>query len=106
MGVLYYAINHTRKTYYELGKGLSLWQIDEWPATDEQIHAAVFDTMQPEQQHIGLALRIVKDLQQFQIEEIWNDSSHTVEDDYLCMGSVYTQKADKAGLTWEQNHGE
>lgn len=105
MGVLYYAINHTNKTYYELGKSMSLWQIENWPAADKQIHDAVFDTMQPENHHIGLALRIVDDLQKFQIEEIYNDSSHCVDDDYVCAGSVYTQKADKAGLTWEQNHG-
>lgn len=107
MGVCYTAINHTKKTYYELGKRLSFWQIDEWPATEKQIHDAVFDTVSPEQHQIGLALRIVKDLVEMQVEEIYNDTRDDVDEDYMCLGSVYTcNRADKAGLTWRQNHGE
>lgn len=100
MGIQYYAVNHSTKTYYELGKRLSFWQIERWPATIEQIRYTVLATALSD----DLALRTADALFDFGIEEIVNDYSGLgVEDDYVCVGSVYTERADTPGLTWSQN---
>ena len=101
MGVLHYALNHTRKEAFILDKTISNYgfEPDKLPDTYEEMYAYVWSEMDPTTNFVDAewgtpenAERIAKLLWAFGVEDGVSDSNDIIEDqyhDYKFTGSVY-----------------
>lgn len=101
MGVLHYALNHTRKEAFILDKTISNYGFapDKRPKTYEEMYAYVWSEMDPETNFVDAewgtpenAERIAKMLWEFGVEDGVSDSNDIIEEqyhDYKYVGSIY-----------------
>jgi hypothetical protein len=104
MGTLNYALNHTRKEAFALGK-LLYFREDDMPKTFHAFHAEVWSQIDPEHNHVDkdygtpeLAMQLAVALWEFGVEGTVSDTQdELIQDkyfDYVIRGSVYTPDAD------------
>lgn len=115
MGVLHYALNHTRKEAFILGKPISNYGFakDKLPKTYEEMYAYVWAEIDPEHNHVdpeygtpAEAERIAKMLWTFGVEDGSSDASDEMAElyhDYKFTGSIYENDDEIGQLAYMYN---
>lgn len=99
MGVLHYALNHTRKEVYSLGKSIYFHE-DRLPQTFEEMHNHVWAEINPEENFVDKewgtperAEKIAKELWAFCVEgyvsDVQDDLIEERYGDYKIVGSIH-----------------
>lgn len=97
MGVIRYALNHTKKTFFDLDKFTDLDTAD-LPLTEDSLKL-IFEDFGSDEDYKA---EVIDNLLKFEAEEIITDCNDEVPDDYVSAGGIYDEDNEYIGLTWDE----